>query len=150
MCSAFNEPPPPNHYHSFIHSSITYHLHQRHSSLHHYHLPLNGSGAQRSAPLSAVKPAMRRPPDSASSASALTPFSSVEECVHQSTELWARDLRSLFEHAVDRFADVSWETDSGDRIWAHKGRSSVRFSLTFSCSLRASTKWVGQSMKLTL
>lgn len=61
---------------------------------------------------------MRRPPESLQ---ALTPFPTVEARVHESTELWARDLRSLFEHARDRFADVSWETDSGDRVWAHKG-----------------------------
>lgn len=39
-----------------------------------------------------------------------------------STEIWARDLRSLFEHAKARFGDVSWESEEGgERIWAHKG-----------------------------
>jgi hypothetical protein len=49
-------------------------------------------------------------------------FASVEDRVEQSTEIWARDMKSLFEHAKDRFGDVSWETDLGDeRIWGHKG-----------------------------
>lgn len=49
-------------------------------------------------------------------------FPTVENRVEASTELWARDLRSLFDHAKERFGDVSWETDSGgDRIWGHKG-----------------------------
>jgi len=85
---------------------------------------------------------MRRPPDTnahasgsgsssaagaasvtgSGSAAALTPFATVEALVQRSTDLWARDLRSLFEHARDRFADVSWETDNSARIWAHKGR----------------------------
>jgi hypothetical protein len=50
-----------------------------------------------------------------------TPFPHVDERVHQSIQLWARDLRTLFDEARDRFSDVSWETDAGDRVWAHKG-----------------------------
>lgn len=56
-----------------------------------------------------------------STSTALTPFPTIEDRVQQSTELWARDLRQLFEDARDRFSDVSWETDTGDRVWAHKG-----------------------------
>lgn len=53
-------------------------------------------------------------------------IASVEDSVESSTEIWARDLQSLFQHAKDRFADVSWETeDGGDRIWGHKGAFSV-------------------------
>jgi hypothetical protein len=49
---------------------------------------------------------------------------SVERRVTESTEIWARDLRSLFEHAKERFGDVTWESEEGgERIWAHKGRS---------------------------
>ena len=51
-------------------------------------------------------------------------FPSVERKVSESTELWARDLQSLFEHAKDRFGDVSWESEdveNGDKIWGHKG-----------------------------
>jgi hypothetical protein len=56
-----------------------------------------------------------------SNASSPLPLSSVEERVQKSIDLWARDLRSLFEHARERFADVAWETESNGRIWAHKG-----------------------------
>jgi hypothetical protein len=47
----------------------------------------------------------------------------VEERVSYSTEVWARELRALFEHAKDRFGDVSWESDEGHgaRVWGHKG-----------------------------
>lgn len=46
----------------------------------------------------------------------------VERSVSDSTEIWARDLRSLFEHAKERFGDVTWESEEGgERIWAHKG-----------------------------
>lgn len=49
-------------------------------------------------------------------------FATVEAAVSDSTELWARDLKALFEHAKDRFGDVSWETElGGERIWGHKG-----------------------------
>jgi len=54
----------------------------------------------------------------------LPDFPSVEERVAESTEIWARDLRSLFEHAKERFGDVSWESEDdedGSRIWGHKG-----------------------------
>lgn len=54
-------------------------------------------------------------------AAALTPFPTVEDRVQQSTELWTKDLRQLFEVARERFSDVSWETDIGERVWAHKG-----------------------------
>lgn len=50
------------------------------------------------------------------------PIPSVERRVSESTEIWARDLRSLFEHARERFGDVTWESEEGgERIWAHKG-----------------------------
>jgi hypothetical protein len=53
----------------------------------------------------------------------LDPIVSVERRVSDSTEIWARDLRSLFEHAKERFGDVTWESEEGgERIWAHKGR----------------------------
>lgn len=56
--------------------------------------------------------------------STLDPIVSVERRVSDSTEIWARDLRSLFEHAKERFGDVTWESEEGgERIWAHKGRS---------------------------
>lgn len=49
-------------------------------------------------------------------------FETVERRVEISTEGWARDLRSLFEHAKERFGDVSWESEEGgDRVWGHKG-----------------------------
>jgi hypothetical protein len=52
---------------------------------------------------------------------------SVENRVSASTEIWARDLRSLFEHAKERFGDVSWESEEGgERIWAHKGGSNSK------------------------
>ena len=56
----------------------------------------------------------------------LPDFPSVEQCVAESTEIWARDLRSLFEHAKERFGDVSWESEGSEdvqRIWGHKGES---------------------------
>ena len=50
------------------------------------------------------------------------PIPTVERSVSESTEIWARDLRSLFEHAKERFGDVTWESEEGgERIWAHKG-----------------------------
>ena len=56
--------------------------------------------------------------------STLNPIPTVERRVSDSTEVWARDLRSLFEHAKERFGDVTWESEEGgSRIWAHKGRS---------------------------
>lgn len=68
---------------------------------------------------------MRRQTDattaSSSSTAALTPFPSVEHRVNTSTESWARDLRTVFDDARDRFSDISWESDSGERVWAHKG-----------------------------
>lgn len=52
----------------------------------------------------------------------LSPIPTVERRVSDSTEIWARDLRSLFEHAKERFGDVTWESEEGgSRIWAHKG-----------------------------
>jgi hypothetical protein len=47
----------------------------------------------------------------------------VEQRVSESTEIWARELRALFEHAKERFGDVSWESEDGlgDRVWGHKG-----------------------------
>lgn len=50
------------------------------------------------------------------------PFETVERRVEISTEEWARDLRSLFEHSKERFGDVSWESEGGEeRVWGHKG-----------------------------
>lgn len=58
-------------------------------------------------------------------------FPSVEDRVENSTEVWARELRSLFDHAKERFGDVSWESEGdgfsgqlGDRVWGHKGEKS--------------------------
>jgi hypothetical protein len=51
----------------------------------------------------------------------------VEQRVSESTEIWAKELRSLFDRAKDRFGDVSWESEetreyvANDRIWGHKG-----------------------------
>jgi hypothetical protein len=57
----------------------------------------------------------------------LLPFDTVERRVELSTEEWARDLRALFEHAKERFGDVSWESDQeGDRVWGHKGECLCR------------------------
>ncbi len=56
----------------------------------------------------------------------LPDFPSVEDRVAESTEIWARDLRALFEHAKERFGDVSWESENlGEegRVWGHKGGS---------------------------
>jgi hypothetical protein len=55
---------------------------------------------------------------------------SVEYRVAQSTEIWARDLRALFEHAKDRFGDVTWESEGDGRIWGHKGALRQRVVLT--------------------
>lgn len=51
---------------------------------------------------------------------------SVEDRVESSTDIWARDLRALFEHAKERFGDVCWENEDdfmglGERVWGHKG-----------------------------
>ncbi|CAK9782341.1 unnamed protein product [Cutaneotrichosporon oleaginosum] len=60
-----------------------------------------------------------------------TPFPDVDARVHQSIALWASDLRQLFDDARDRFPDVSWETDAGDRVWAHKAIVYVRAPKAF-------------------
>jgi hypothetical protein len=67
--------------------------------------------------------AASRQPTQTTTISTLDPIVSVERRVTESTEIWARDLRSLFEHAKERFGDVTWESEEGgERIWAHKGR----------------------------
>ena len=51
-------------------------------------------------------------------------FPSVETRVDQSTDIWARDLKALVEHAKDRFGDVSWEAEGlpeSEQVWGHKG-----------------------------
>ena len=48
----------------------------------------------------------------------------VERTVDYSLEVWAEELRSLFESAQERFADIKWrgiEDSLNDTIWAHKG-----------------------------
>ena len=55
------------------------------------------------------------------SALALNQFPSVEDRVALSTNQWADDLRGIYSNARDRFSDVAWETDRGERIFAHKG-----------------------------
>ncbi|WVF70098.1 hypothetical protein IAT40_004886 [Kwoniella sp. CBS 6097] len=48
-------------------------------------------------------------------------YPSVEERVRESAETWIRDLRNLYEHAKDRFGDVSWISEGNlERIWGHK------------------------------
>lgn len=81
---------------------------------------------------------MRRRPQSTLQ---LPNFPSVESRVSESTEIWARDLRSLFEHAKDRFGDVSWESEEvedADRIWGHKGGFQCGIKLMGSRHLRSS------------
>ncbi|ORY22450.1 hypothetical protein BCR39DRAFT_551657 [Naematelia encephala] len=57
---------------------------------------------------------------------------SVERRVSESTDVWARDLRSVFEHAKDRFGDVSWESEEGsERIWGHKAMIYARAPKAF-------------------
>ena len=58
-------------------------------------------------------------------------FPTVEDRVETSTEVWAKDLRGLFELAKERFGDVSWEGEEdvnvgpgrSVRVWGHKGMS---------------------------
>lgn len=44
-----------------------------------------------------------------------------------STESWQRDLKTLFDHAKERFPDVVWEltsdydTGAQEDVWGHKG-----------------------------
>ena len=48
----------------------------------------------------------------------------VENSVADSLEVWAEDLRSLFDSARERFADIRWRSTGdtlSDAIWAHKG-----------------------------
>nr|XP_031861873.1 uncharacterized protein CI109_002702 [Kwoniella shandongensis]KAA5528945.1 hypothetical protein CI109_002702 [Kwoniella shandongensis] len=45
----------------------------------------------------------------------------VEVSINRSIQVWATDLRSLYENAKDRFGDVSWvDSMGGDKIWGHK------------------------------
>lgn len=60
----------------------------------------------------------------------LTPFPTVENRVNASTDLWANDLRTVFEEARDRFADISWESETGERVWAHKGGDVLAYTST--------------------
>lgn len=58
---------------------------------------------------------------SSPSSSALAKTSAV------STESWQRDLKTLFDHAKERFPDVVWEltsdydTGAQEDVWGHKG-----------------------------
>ncbi|WRT65051.1 uncharacterized protein IL334_001993 [Kwoniella shivajii] len=46
---------------------------------------------------------------------------SVEESIIESTDIWAKNLKSLFHLAADRFGDVSWECAGlPEKIWGHK------------------------------
>ena len=65
-------------------------------------------------------------------ASPIPSIPSVEARVSESTEIWARDLRGLFEHAKERFGDVSWESEGdgdAERIWGHKGGDGIALML---------------------
>ncbi|ORX34351.1 hypothetical protein BD324DRAFT_583444 [Kockovaella imperatae] len=48
----------------------------------------------------------------------------VEERVAESLSVWAKELRALFDHAKERFGDVTWENEDDSsgrsRIWGHK------------------------------
>lgn len=54
-----------------------------------------------------------------------------------STETWQRDLKTLFDHAKERFPDVVWDltTDYGsgtqEDVWGHKGE--ILFSRVCVC-----------------
>jgi hypothetical protein len=82
----------------------------------------NGNGHASAA----AGPSKPRPAGASSTTSPSASFPTVEDGVAESTEVWARDLRAVFEHAKERFGDVSWESeDGGERIWGHKGGSRV-------------------------
>ena len=65
----------------------------------------------------------------ASSLSALP--ASLQEATRKSTLEWQANLKSLFQHAKDRFPDVVWELTAEDdcedkvveEVWGHKGMS---------------------------
>ncbi|BEI95000.1 uncharacterized protein CcaverHIS019_0705810 [Cutaneotrichosporon cavernicola] len=70
-------------------------------------------------------------PPTPSPTSSPYPFPTIDDRVQQSIDLWARNLRTLFDDARERFSDVSWETDIGDRVWAHKAIVYVRAPKAF-------------------
>lgn len=85
-----------------------------------------------------------------SSALALNQFPSVEDRVALSTNQWADDLRGIYNNARDRFSDVAWETDTGERIFAHKGACSPtngcdRVRVQTTIRVRARTSESGES-----
>lgn len=65
---------------------------------------------------------------------ASTPSSALATTSAASTESWQEDLKTLFDHAKERFPDVVWELtsdfDAGvqEDVWGHKGESFVSYS----------------------
>ncbi len=54
------------------------------------------------------------------------PKSKLYEANTQSTNIWQADLKKLFHHAKERYADVVWEVvaegeDEGEEVYGHKG-----------------------------
>ncbi|KAK0548505.1 hypothetical protein OC846_004454 [Tilletia horrida] len=60
---------------------------------------------------------------------ALSPYS-LEACLQEAQEVWRRDLRSLFNHAADRFPDVGWTVPAEGQSEA--GHSSYGGHVPFS------------------
>lgn len=55
------------------------------------------------------------------------PKSRLLETQNNSTIAWQADLKNLFHHAKERYADVVWELviegESGfEEVWGHKGK----------------------------
>jgi hypothetical protein len=54
------------------------------------------------------------------------PKSKLYEANAQSTNIWQVDLKKLFHHAKERYADVVWEVTAegetdGEEVYGHKG-----------------------------
>ncbi|KAE8231903.1 hypothetical protein CF326_g3079 [Tilletia indica] len=67
---------------------------------------------------------------------ALSPYS-LEACLAEALEVWRRDLRSLFDHASDRFPDVGWTVPAHDPEGASAGSSSHGLGTSFSAASSA-------------
>lgn len=93
----------------------------------------------------------------ASSSSALP--ASLQEATRKATLEWQANLKSLFQHAKDRFPDVVWELTAEDdyddkvveEVWGHKGESPslppnlrLDFALSSYCLCPCSSEFSNQ------
>lgn len=64
------------------------------------------------------------------------PKSKLYEANAHSAAVWQADLKKLFHHAKERYADVVWELTlegetEGEEVWGHKGGLICSLSVLF-------------------